>query len=210
MAIIARRGGRTARNTAAIHGAVHDLILEKGLDFTFEDVALKSGVARRTLHRRWDSRMALIMEMIETRYRSLDFPKTGDFAEDLRSFAYHFREFCDDPIEIALNGLAAISAQKEFAELNERTWRQANEHHLDLFELPQKRGEISPALDAKTLLMMLTAPIVINASILRRKMSDSNLDLLIGHIIRLARAPAPMLRPSSAKRPPQAARASRA
>ncbi|MCM0752645.1 hypothetical protein DEA98_20505 [Brucella pseudogrignonensis] len=55
-------GGRTERNTEAILRAVLELIASSGMQFTYEDVAQLAGVSRRTLHRRWSDRTALIAD----------------------------------------------------------------------------------------------------------------------------------------------------
>lgn len=179
-----RLGGRTERNTGAIMRAVLQLLSVKGLQFTYEEVAQLSGVNRRTLHRRWADRMALISDALASSYREFTVPVTGDVAKDVRTLAYRFRDFCDNPIEVAINGLAALSPDASFAQISMRSWMEANSSHAEIFEIPKQKGLINPSLDSRKLLEMLMSPILLSASVLRTRMSDKDLNLLIEHTLR--------------------------
>jgi hypothetical protein len=47
-----RPGGRTRRNSDAIHSATLTLLAIHGLDFTLQEVAGAANVSRHTIHRR--------------------------------------------------------------------------------------------------------------------------------------------------------------
>jgi len=53
--------------------------------FSFETIARESGVGKNALYRRWPDKGALLREVLETRWVSVDRIDTGNFAEDLRA-----------------------------------------------------------------------------------------------------------------------------
>lgn len=119
----ARPGGRTSRNTEAIHEAVLELLETRGLDFSFQDVANVSGISRRTLHRRWADKNALLTDALDSYYRQLNATVTGNLQRDLQRYLRLFRDFSDSPIELAINGLAAASRDVSFARANAESWQ---------------------------------------------------------------------------------------
>lgn len=178
-----RPGGRTERNTEAILRAVLELIASSGMQFTYEDVAQLAGVSRRTLHRRWSDRTALIADALASNYRRFKVPATGNLAKDVRNLAYRFRDFCDDPVEIAINGFSAISPDTEFAHMSRIAWEKSHGSHAEIFKVLRRDGFIRAGMDTGTILNMLMSPILLSSTILRVRMTDKELDSLVDHTL---------------------------
>lgn len=82
-----RRGGRTERIRLLVRGAVPELLRTIGADFTYSELAERSGVSRRTPHRRWPGKSALIAEVLSDDYGVFSVERTDDPAADLLEFA---------------------------------------------------------------------------------------------------------------------------
>lgn len=183
-AAASRPGGRTARNTQLIREAVLDLIASEGLSFTFQDVADRSGVSRRTLHRRWPDRDALIADAVTYSYQQLQVEMTGDLVTDLRRFAHAFRDFAQGPQEIAMNGLAALSPDRAFADLIARSWPGTATRLVEM--IAEASRDVQPPVSPRVVLMMLLSPITVSCSILREPPTDAEVDALLDHVLRSA------------------------
>lgn len=174
-----RPGGRTHRNTTAIHGAVLHLLETRGLEFTLQDVAEFAGVSRRTLHRRWPDRNAVIAEALDHYYRTFQVRTCGDLRADLQSYLQAFRDFSGTPIELAINSLAAAARDNAFARANSDIWQRQGDPLTEILHDAQRRGELAPSANLAMLQLQLICPIIIAASIIREPMTDGDIDALI-------------------------------
>src|SRR6201999_1463332 len=84
-----RPGGRSARVASAVHEAVDALLLECGpAGFTVADVARRAGVNPTSIHRRWGSLEAVILEVETARLAEISpLPDTGSLRGDLLAYA---------------------------------------------------------------------------------------------------------------------------
>ncbi|MCV7228086.1 TetR/AcrR family transcriptional regulator [Mycolicibacterium komossense] len=84
-----RPGGRSARVTAAVHTAVDELLVEEGPGgFTVADVARRAGVNPSSIHRRWGSLEAVILELEAAKLTEISpLPDTGTLRGDLLAYA---------------------------------------------------------------------------------------------------------------------------
>ena len=71
-----RPGGRSARVRAAVLEATLDQLAESGYDgLSFEAVAVRAGVHKTTLYRRWSDRTALVLDaMLELSSQTVPVP----------------------------------------------------------------------------------------------------------------------------------------
>jgi len=84
-----RPGGRTARTRAAVLHAVIEELARSGWDgVSVESVALRAGVHKTTIYRRWGDKNNLVAEALKAAAGSrIQIPDTGDIAQDLRDLA---------------------------------------------------------------------------------------------------------------------------
>lgn len=84
-----RPGGRTAQTRRAVLTAALAELAEQGYDrLTLDAVALRAGVHKTTVYRRWGGKERLVAEALQTlAHTRIDVPDTGDVARDLQLLA---------------------------------------------------------------------------------------------------------------------------
>lgn len=180
-----RPGGRTERNRVAVHRAVIAALQEQGPNFSYTDLADRSGVSRRTIHRRWPDRDALLFDVLQEEYGSFSFTPTGDLAQDLREFGLKFRDFSAKPTTILVDGLSALSPDTELSSISARAFTEYTRPlRRTLVSTRTERG-LKGTKDLQVLLMMLIAPITASSSILRSPMTDEAVERL-AHLVHQA------------------------
>jgi AcrR family transcriptional regulator len=107
-----RTGGRVRSADArdAVLSATLGLLEESGYGgITIEGVATRSGVAKSTIYRWWDSKPALVMDAYQQAVdRRMPEPDTGDVAADLATFLTELYRVAEHPLRVrVLRGLMA-------------------------------------------------------------------------------------------------------
>jgi AcrR family transcriptional regulator len=107
-----RTGGRVRSADARddVLAATLRLLEDAGYGgITMEKVAARSGVAKSTIYRWWDSRPALVMDAYQQAVdRRMPEPDTGDVAADLTTFLTELYRVSEHPIRVrVLRGLMA-------------------------------------------------------------------------------------------------------
>ncbi|WP_192860274.1 TetR/AcrR family transcriptional regulator [Mycobacterium sp. MS1601] len=186
-----RPGGRTERNGKAVYAAVIQAMNDQGLEFTYQDVADRSGVSRRTLHRRWPERKDLIADALRASYDGFEVTLSGRLDDDVREFAYRFRDFAMTPTSVMIDGLAALSPDQDFAQLSRAAFEQAAAPMLETLVCAAEKSQVASGIDMATIMGMLISPIVVSCSILRQPPTDTQIELLVDHVLRAAKAQPP-------------------
>src|SRR3954452_25418018 len=85
-----RPGGRTARTRTAVFDAALAELVEHGFDqLSVEGVAVRAGVHKTTVYRRWGNKGELVAEALrDAADSSLATPDTGDVADDVRAMSH--------------------------------------------------------------------------------------------------------------------------
>lgn len=179
-----RPGGRTHRNTVAIHRAVLQLLESRGLEFTFQEIAEISGVSRRTIHRRWGDKNAVLTDALDHHYRQFKAKSSGNLHADLQSYLRAFRDFSGTPLELAINGIAAASRDTSFARANADIWRYRRDTLTEILQHAQERGDITPTANLGVLQLQFISPIMTAASIIREPMTDADIETLIDQTLK--------------------------
>lgn len=180
-----RPGGRTAQTRLAVHHAVVEALQTHGPDFTYQHLADRSGVSRRTLHRRWPDRNELIYEVLREEYGHFTFTASGNVAADLRQFGLKFRDFSARPTTIMVDGLAALAPDLEFSELSRRAFADCTVTIRQVIAEARAAHGFTDPDDTHMLLQMLICPIVVSCSIVRQPMADAEVERL-AHLVGVA------------------------
>lgn len=147
-----RRGPGRPRNSdahAAILRATAQLLGEGGYaGLTIEGVAVRAGVGRQTIYRRWASKLALVTELLAEVSESAPLPDTGSIRGDV---AQLYRRYATTiptaggPIIPALIAESLYNA--ELAPLVRQYIMTRRQAAIEIFERARKRGEIRADAD---------------------------------------------------------------
>lgn len=187
----ARPGGRTELNRIAVLDAVIAELQAHGLDFTYSDLAQRSGVSRRTLHRRWPDRTELVHDALRSAYGDFAFTATGDLTADVHDFARRFRDFSTRPTTILVDGLAALAPDDELSRLSRRAFASHTVALRAVVADARRARSLDDGPEVDTLLLMLISPIVVSSTILRHPMTDADVARLADAVVRATLSPPP-------------------
>jgi AcrR family transcriptional regulator len=158
-----RPGGRSARVRQAVLDAAFAELGEKGYGgLSIEAVALRSGVAKTTVYRRWPTRDELVAEALDSRSdRYEPVPDTGSVRGDLKEFCEGVRgKLTSNHGKAMLKSLvAAVDQSPEIIETVQRFWRERRDVGGHLIERWIARGVLRPETDADLLVEVILAPI---------------------------------------------------
>jgi AcrR family transcriptional regulator len=156
-----RPGGRTARTRQQVLDAVIVELGEHGYDgLTMESVAIRAGVHRATVYRRWGDVGGLLADVLDAAGDD-DWqpPDTGSLSGDLVALNEEIQGALVARPSI-MAALIAASFRSEQAELAQRRlWEDRYGRCEIIVSRAVQRAELPPRTDARRLLMAATAPL---------------------------------------------------
>jgi AcrR family transcriptional regulator len=162
-----RRPGRPRRRTThdAITRAARDLLAERGFQAaTIEAIALRAGVGRNTIYRRWRSKEELIADAL--RELTTDFDQWAE--EDLYSLLLNWlrdfaRAFSDPLLGRLLAGvLGELQRNPVFADVYaDRVVRPRRQMLLGRLTQARDRGELRADVDVEHVADLLGGPLLL-------------------------------------------------
>ncbi|GGW87864.1 transcriptional regulator [Streptomyces malachitofuscus] len=144
---------RSAAADAAILAATRQALVELGWSkLTLGDVAVRAGVAKTTLYRRWAGKNELVVDAVAELFDELSLPDRGSLAADIEGVVLQFAAILARPE--ARSGLMAVVAEATRDDLlRERIRASIVERQKRLVlagrARAQERGELPPQPDAE-------------------------------------------------------------
>ncbi|WP_030860530.1 TetR/AcrR family transcriptional regulator [Streptomyces sp. NRRL S-37] len=144
---------RSAAADAAILAATRAALVELGWSkLTLGDVAVRAGVAKTTLYRRWAGKNELVVDAVAELFDELTLPDRGSLAADIEGVVLQFAAILARPE--ARNGLMAVVAESTRDDaLRERIRASIVDRQKRLVlagrARAQARGELPPEPDAR-------------------------------------------------------------
>ncbi|MEU6813608.1 TetR/AcrR family transcriptional regulator [Streptomyces sp. NPDC046860] len=197
---------RSAAADAAILGATRQALVELGWSgLTLSDVAVRAGVAKTTVYRRWPGKHELVVDAVAELFDELQLPDRGCLAADIEGVVLQFAAILARPeAKSGLMGVVAESTRDDA--LRERVRTSIVERQkrlvLDGRARAQERGELPPEADpaeaARTvdLIFDMVAGAVVHRTLVSGKPADEEWVRGFTHILLLGlSAPAPDLTP---------------
>ncbi|MEU7221633.1 TetR/AcrR family transcriptional regulator [Nocardia iowensis] len=164
-----RPGGRTARIRAQVLEAVSAELTEHGYDaLSIDGVATRSGVHRATVYRRWHDVGGLLADVFHAASQQPWQPRdTGSLRGDLAALNHEIQDSLSEESSIAV-ALIAVSFRSEgAARALRQLWEDRYTQSEIIVQRAIHRGELSPAVDARALLIAATAPLYHQLVLLR-------------------------------------------
>ena len=101
---------RSAAADTAILAATRQALVDLGWSgLTLSDVAVRAGVAKTTLYRRWAGKNELVVDAVAELFDELRLPDSGSLAADIQGVVLQFAAILDRPE--AQSGLMAVVAE---------------------------------------------------------------------------------------------------
>jgi AcrR family transcriptional regulator len=175
-----RPGGRTARNRAAIHRAVRELLVDRGLtEVTVAAVAERSGVHPTSIYRRWGTLSELLLDVIlEATAEAVPTLDTGPLRGDLARYALDSLRSLDTPIGIAAAQiLLQLPATEDGRRSRREYWRRRAAALQPIFDRAIERGE--QAFDIEDTIEAVLAPLYFRCFVTGRDLEEQLVSSLV-------------------------------
>ena len=175
-----RTHGRSARIQSAVLKATAEELGRVGFAaLRIEDVALRSGVNKTTIYRRWPNKLELVTAVIANESWPPEDVDTGALDTDIRAVLRDIRERLYTVRERGvLQVLLGERAHPEVAQLV----RSARLRHVSvrqrIFERAIARGELAPSCDPTLLIELMMTPLVSRIMNLGLEVDDAYIDML--------------------------------
>lgn len=146
---------------AKILAAAGELLLERGVQaFTVDEVARRSGVAKTTIYRHFDSGEQLIVSGLDAMVAPFPTPNTGSLRGDLEAYCAITSELTSDPglRRLLLDLLAAAADNPELAKIKRAMLEERHDPLRTIVQLAIARGEVSSDLDPELAAELVEAP----------------------------------------------------
>lgn len=156
-----RPGGRTARTRAAVLKAVAAELIEYGYaDASIERVAVRAGIAKTTVYRRWGGMKGLLADLMAGyAAQEIPVPDEGDLGSDLRTLSRAVVASLQDPaIRAAFASIVAAAVHDPGARemLSQFTGRRAAVMSV-VVNRAAGRGEVPASTDGAQVILAITA-----------------------------------------------------
>lgn len=160
---------RVARSRAKLLAAATEILIETGpSSVTVDAVAERSGVAKSTLYRHWESRSALLVDVLRTHRPEVSEPRLDlGFEAALRQQIDHLAtQLSDSEWGRTLPALFALTQQfPEVADLEECDREEKMASVRTILDLGVAEGRIAPGYDPTLMMTTLVGPIMMCALI---------------------------------------------
>jgi AcrR family transcriptional regulator len=147
---------------AAIAATLAELAESGYSGLSLERVALRAGVHKTTLYRRWGSREDLVLEaMLERAGEHISVPDTGSLRRDLLELARTAAANAATPEVAAMARAVAAESPRDskLAEANRRFWAERLALDSVIVERAIERGEVAAGTDPRRVIEALIGPI---------------------------------------------------
>ena len=187
-----RPGGRTARTRTAVLYAVIEELADRGWDqVSVESVALRAGVHKTTIYRRWGDKNSLVAEALKAAAESrIQIPDTGDITQDLRGLARAVQILLTSREGAATT--RALAARSHDADgvgpVLRALWAARLAQVEPIVQRAVARGQLPAGTSPDDLMKHLTAPLFHRLLVTAEPLTQANADLAAAAALAAARA----------------------
>ncbi len=167
-------------------GATAEIVFEGGVTaVTLDEVARRSGVAKTTIYRHFETKNQLLMAALDGATALPQLPDTGTLRQDLLDFfAEILPIFRSDQLRLAaLDIIAAAARDEELAGLHRNMVRDRTTSMHTIFDRAQRRGELPADLDYTDAFDFLEGPFMVRTLLYPEKLDELDLERTIDRIV---------------------------
>jgi AcrR family transcriptional regulator len=181
-----RRGPSRRVRAAALAATLAELAEGGYAALSLERVALRAGVHKTTLYRRWGSREQLVLEaMLERAAEHISVPDTGSLREDLLELARTAAANAASPEVAAMARAVAAEAPHDstLAAANARFWAERLALDGIIVERAIDRGEAAPGTDPRHVIEAVIGPIHLRLLLTGESIDDAFLAGIVDVVV---------------------------
>ena len=196
----ARAGaGRPRRpdvDEATLRATLELLASEQGPDFTVEAVALRAGVAKTTIYRRWPTKNALVAAAIDQRYLGhVEVPDEGSLAGDLATMLRtSYAVMVRGPGRVLEPLIRQSASQPEVAEAVRALMHRRRRAYVQVLNRAVARGELPPDTPHELIVDLLLGPFWFRMLVTGDPIHRSDIDAIVALVLAGATAHPPLER----------------
>lgn len=167
-------------------GATVEIVFSDGVNaVTFDEVARRSGVAKTTIYRHFETKNQLVIAALDGLTVFPEVPDTGNLRADLLAFFATIRPlFRNLRVRAAtLDLMAAAARDDDLHALHQRAVGQRTRAMRTIFERAQARGELPADLEYVDAFDFLEGPFFVRTMLYPEKVDDLDLERTIDRIV---------------------------
>lgn len=176
---------RSERARQAVLDATADLVAEVGVErTTIDEVASRSGVAKTTIYRHFDSKQVLVVEAVHACTQIPVASNTGSLRDDLIScFSGMSRVSYEGRLgDMMLSLMDAAQRDPELGRLVNAQTEQRRRLVASVIDRAVARGEIPP-VDVEMMVTLLSGPLVYTKLVRRQRVTDELVEAVVDSVL---------------------------
>jgi AcrR family transcriptional regulator len=166
---------RVEKSRKAVLAATHQLLAESGLSgVSVDEVARRSGVAKTTIYRHWQSRESLLLDACSQLSSRPPVPNTGKLRTDLEAWIAEAVRRLQQPWATVMPSIIdAAERDKAIAELQSRIHAQMRAGLVAVIEHAQARSELPHSENPRKIAAFILGPIMYRRFISREPLDEA-------------------------------------
>lgn len=162
------------------------LLGQEGIDgFTVDEVARRSGVAKSTLYRHWESGNELLIDALDCHIEQVPTPDTGSLFEDLSTLFSGLSELMADDgnRQLMLDMMAAAARDPELEATKQAMLGDRSLPINEIVDRAVERGEIPP-IDRELALSCIHGPFMAHTMMLGKPLGQAEVLQFVAFVVR--------------------------
>ncbi|MEM9467202.1 MAG: TetR/AcrR family transcriptional regulator [Actinomycetota bacterium] len=171
--------------------ATAEIVFDDGVNaVTIDEIARRSGVAKTTIYRHFDTKNALLVCALDGATAFPELPDTGTLRQDLIDFFHDLMPIFDnvDMRAVGLDLMAAATRDPELDALHRRSVEDRIGLMQTIFERAKRRGEVPEDLDYTDAFDFLEGPFMVRTLLYPEKVKDIDVERTVDRIVAALRA----------------------
>ena len=180
------QGSRSQRARQAVLDATADLVADVGVErTTIDEIASRSGVAKTTIYRHFNSKQALVVEAVHACTHIPVVTDTGSLRDDLIScFSGTTKASYDGRLgDMMLSLMDAAQRDPELGRLVRAQTDQRRRFATEVIERAVTRGDLPADVDVDLLVTLVAGPLVYTKLVRRQRVTDELVAAVVDSVL---------------------------